>query len=594
MAGKSRRLDSIRIPEPCPVDWEEMQGDELIRYCSHCAKRVFNLSAMSSRNAELILSAARGPLCVRLTRTDDGTTLTIEPPRQEAVAWRRPSPLAVAAVTAILGLGPEIGAQPLRSIPSAALSHSAVPQQQTSSPETGPVASNASASISGTVSDQTEAVIVGAEVTLTNDSTGITMRTNSSDVGDFSFKTLQPGRYTLALYSPGFAPSLRSGLTVEAAQELKVNTTLAIETLIVPEVTIKAEFTITTVSGGSAVSVIETQRLRTLYSESDLVLVARVGKSVLAEKLNAGSLMKTTLDVSAVAKGNVSRSTVRVYHLVLDGDQSSFMRGDNLLVFLKHRFDDRSQPLDGYEVDSERYGVKKLDDDGLSAYLEMINELAALLPAQAGSAPHIIDWIVRCAENPATRPEGLMELEQSLGSFNKSVAPASGDSPNETEKSARAAESAGLESSGADRPDDSDRLANSLSQGQKERLMAALLRIERLTERDLPFIDIVSEWRDPRLVRFLLSQLRSTPATSWDLVEGLIRSTADAVDDDDLSDVAGDLIDSLTDHSEQESDKSVEETERDLTARRSEVVNKFISAVEQFLARSNAGPHHRN
>ena len=73
-------LDQIKIASPCSADWEQMEGDERVRFCGECKKNVFNLSAMSRRDAEKLLVETNGNLCTRLYRRCDGTVLTADCP----------------------------------------------------------------------------------------------------------------------------------------------------------------------------------------------------------------------------------------------------------------------------------------------------------------------------------------------------------------------------------------------------------------------------------------------------------------------------------------------------------------------------------
>ncbi|MGH9724705.1 MAG: carboxypeptidase-like regulatory domain-containing protein, partial [Candidatus Acidiferrales bacterium] len=50
-------------------------------------------------------------------------------------------------------------------------------------------------SISGTVTDQSGAVISGAKVTLLNEATGVTQKTVTSAAGLYAFISLNPGSY---------------------------------------------------------------------------------------------------------------------------------------------------------------------------------------------------------------------------------------------------------------------------------------------------------------------------------------------------------------------------------------------------------------
>ena len=71
------------------------------------------------------------------------------------------------------------------------------------------------ASISGTVTDQTGAVITGATITLTN--SGKLKLTATSDAqGNFKFSDLQPGTYDVTVTASGFKQFHTENLTVDS------------------------------------------------------------------------------------------------------------------------------------------------------------------------------------------------------------------------------------------------------------------------------------------------------------------------------------------------------------------------------------------
>lgn len=73
-------LDKVRIARPCPARWEEMAGDERVRFCGLCRKNVYNLSAMSREAAERLIEERQGQMCALLYRRADGTVLTSDCP----------------------------------------------------------------------------------------------------------------------------------------------------------------------------------------------------------------------------------------------------------------------------------------------------------------------------------------------------------------------------------------------------------------------------------------------------------------------------------------------------------------------------------
>ena len=76
-------LDQIRIASPCEANWEDMEGDDVKRFCGDCKLHVVNISAMTDDAAQSFLASrvGEGRTCVRLFRRHDGTVLTQDCPR---------------------------------------------------------------------------------------------------------------------------------------------------------------------------------------------------------------------------------------------------------------------------------------------------------------------------------------------------------------------------------------------------------------------------------------------------------------------------------------------------------------------------------
>lgn len=69
--------------------------------------------------------------------------------------------------------------------------------------------------LTGTVTDTTGAVIVAADVTVLNSSTGVQFAAQSNESGAFNFPLLQPGTYELFCESVGFKTYHQSGIVME-------------------------------------------------------------------------------------------------------------------------------------------------------------------------------------------------------------------------------------------------------------------------------------------------------------------------------------------------------------------------------------------
>jgi len=75
----------------------------------------------------------------------------------------------------------------------------------------------ASAGITGTVTDPSGAVIPNAKVKITNEETSVSSETVSSSAGTYSFRGLLPGRYTVQVDATGFKRQVKKGVTVEVS-----------------------------------------------------------------------------------------------------------------------------------------------------------------------------------------------------------------------------------------------------------------------------------------------------------------------------------------------------------------------------------------
>ncbi|MBP9664636.1 MAG: hypothetical protein KBD94_08440 [Pyrinomonadaceae bacterium] len=78
-------LKNINIASPCSADWDEMYGDNRKRFCGACKLNVYNLSGMTTNEAEVLITNAEGRLCVRFYRRADGSIITADCP----VGWAK-------------------------------------------------------------------------------------------------------------------------------------------------------------------------------------------------------------------------------------------------------------------------------------------------------------------------------------------------------------------------------------------------------------------------------------------------------------------------------------------------------------------------
>src|SRR5665213_2291606 len=80
----------------------------------------------------------------------------------------------------------------------------------------------------GTVTDPSNAVIVGAKVTITEVGTGEVYTVSTSSAGDFVRPALKPSTYTVTVNAPGFKTAEQKDVLLKAGERTGVNITLAI------------------------------------------------------------------------------------------------------------------------------------------------------------------------------------------------------------------------------------------------------------------------------------------------------------------------------------------------------------------------------
>jgi archaellum component FlaD/FlaE len=296
--------------------------------------------------------------------------------------------------------------------------------------------------------------------------------------------------------------------------------------------------------------------LRQLYLQSEKVVIAHLGKSeVVKEENNEGdddnglTQMKSALLVSSTLKGE-HQPVVYVRHFMYGEYKdrlSSASADDTLLVFLT-----REPDADDYEVDMDN-GVKILSDADLKVYISRIDELASMMKAGKPSDAEIVEWLVRCSEEPATRWEGAYELMISQYMLDQQTS--ENDNPDAREVSIDPDAEASVENT-SENEEETDGVfrygfgtftkaafAKLLTTEQKYRLGTALTGSETLKETDYILVDLVQRWGDARLVPFLLAQLDriSRPGENVNIpryyMENMMTIVANELGDDALKEM---------------------------------------------------------
>src|SRR5438128_669791 len=225
MSNQLRSLDRITIPKPCDADWDSMVGNDQVRFCEHCNLHVNNLSSMTRMDAMRLVARSRGRLCVRYIQRPDGGVLTTGVPEKLYRISRRVSRIAAGAFTATLSL---TSAAAQTSPASSSVAPGGGEQIIQKTRQTGMVPSESTASLSGTITDPNDAVVAGAQVTVISEDSHVAQTTTSSDVGEYTFQSLLPGRYTLRISSPGFRSFEATNVQLSGSSSQRVDARLEI------------------------------------------------------------------------------------------------------------------------------------------------------------------------------------------------------------------------------------------------------------------------------------------------------------------------------------------------------------------------------
>jgi hypothetical protein len=93
-----------------------------------------------------------------------------------------------------------------------------------------PAQTSGTGSIQGVVTDPSGAVLNGAQVSATNNLTGVSTQAATSDSGTYLVPLLQPGPYKVTITAQGFAPVVQDNVVVDALAVIRVNAQLSLNT----------------------------------------------------------------------------------------------------------------------------------------------------------------------------------------------------------------------------------------------------------------------------------------------------------------------------------------------------------------------------
>jgi hypothetical protein len=509
--------------------------------------------------------------------------VTREEPALQLITRRAP-PVAAAVVSAVISIGtaaPALaGARGQQAQVSVVASGKDAPTTPTDAPGT--------ATLSGKLSDN-NGPVSGAGLLLTG--CGQRRAGSSSASGEYIFEGLDAGAYTIEVL--GASGVVTKSVVLEPAEQKIFDVALGADVG-------------TVVSGAIAVAVPQTLRL--LYDASDLIVIGRAVGSA-PGRGNEGDEVVTQYRVASVLKGKSRRQQIGVTHYGQTDER--FVEGKTALLFLSKGNPENGASRGSYVLADFSNGIKALPQADIDIYLGRIKDLDAIERREHSSAD-IVEWLVRCAEDPATRWEGAYELandpadsfdpEQSDGdkparsikeppasdgSDQLRTQPVTADSPN-AESVASEDQSDGEEE--ADSTNES--LVPKLTETQKERLVTALLATQTITKGDLELIKLIKIWKEPRLLDFLLARLHGMEDNPPGIADQWVEDLSEMMDARDVSALADQFkdlpsaedasVENAGDQNDQPQDRAGDQAEK--TAKAREAAEKRSAALKAFLA----------
>lgn len=224
MSAKPSKIEHLRIATPCPISWEQMAGDNRVRFCDHCHLNVYNIAELTRIEAESLIASTEGRLCARLFRRADGTVLTKDCPVGLRALRRRVAKRTAAIFAAVVSLsgaafGQESSAQ---DKPSVRL-HTKITRKHIPDLE--------GTSLAITVTDVMGAAISGAKILITNLDTKETTNAATNDEGRFEMSSLAEGNYSFKVESPGFVACTNNSVFLNKSTAVTFNIVLEVGTV---------------------------------------------------------------------------------------------------------------------------------------------------------------------------------------------------------------------------------------------------------------------------------------------------------------------------------------------------------------------------
>lgn len=212
-------LKNLRIASPCPMNWDQMTGDNRARFCSLCNLHVYNIAELTQKQAIALISETEGRICGRIYRRSDGTIITKDCPIGLRAIRRRVTRTAGAVFATLVALTSSAFGQ------SPSKKDSSCKQQVTITRKNSDTEPGA---CTGTVLDANGAVVVGVRIKITDRKSGKSIEATSNDEGRFRIEAPETGVYNVSAEASGFKKLEVTQLTIAAKETVTVTLILIV------------------------------------------------------------------------------------------------------------------------------------------------------------------------------------------------------------------------------------------------------------------------------------------------------------------------------------------------------------------------------
>lgn len=213
MFQAKEKIDRMRIASPCPKNWEGMTGDHRTRFCDLCSLHVYNISEMTRKEVETLISKTEGRICARLYKRSDGTVITKDCPVGLRAIRRRVSRVAGAVITTIFSFCLSVMGQSSTQEDKTYPAKAKITIERTQ---------DSRARLRGVLIDVNGNAMPGFHITLMNSDMTSKLETVSIEEGLFSFDALEAGSYNLSVQANGLESFSVNQINIDTSQTVNI------------------------------------------------------------------------------------------------------------------------------------------------------------------------------------------------------------------------------------------------------------------------------------------------------------------------------------------------------------------------------------